>query len=104
MAMMIRASLELETGTVLDHFDFDGNLLLGLLHREDEETCCCLRFIDPYGDTVFNSLQFPVLLEEIRRSASRSLTMEHKWLVERLESMVLDAMTVPHRYVKFVGD
>jgi len=27
---------------------------------------CCLRFVDPYGDTVFNRGQMPVLLDELR--------------------------------------
>ena len=31
----------------------------------DLRTTVCLRFIDPYGDAIFNSLQIPVLESEI---------------------------------------
>ena len=31
----------------------------------------CLRFIDPYGDTVFNQLQIPVLIQECKARLRR---------------------------------
>jgi len=41
-------------------------LSLGIL-----DSTACLRFIDPYGGTVFNSLQIPVLQSELSALASR---------------------------------
>ena len=40
----------------------------------------CLRFIDPYGDTIFNHLQLPLLLEELElhgRLATDAELREH---------------------------
>jgi len=51
------------------------NHLAWLLSLPDDEKTSCLTFIDPYGDTVFNGLQLPILLGELTR-ASASLSEE----------------------------
>jgi hypothetical protein len=56
--------LEDEQGTKLDEvLDPNGFISLMLL-LPGYETTVLLRFIDPYGDTVFNQLQIPVLIRE----------------------------------------
>lgn len=40
-----------------------------LLSLANLETSVCLKFIDPYGDTVFNTLQLPALLCELEAIA-----------------------------------
>jgi len=40
------------------------------------ENTVCLRFIDPYGDTVFNQLQIPVLIRELE--AARGLISDER--------------------------
>ncbi len=64
--MGVDLRLEDESGECLselpdpdEHFDWIGRLL-------DERESVLLRFIDPYGDTVFNRLQVPQLLIELR--------------------------------------
>jgi hypothetical protein len=42
------------------------NVLLSLANLD---ATVCLKFIDPYGDTVFNGLQIPVLLLELEAIA-----------------------------------
>lgn len=62
--MGIDATIETEDGQgterVLDVNSYLGRAL-GLPGVQDT---VCLRFIDPYGDTVFNQLQIPVLITE----------------------------------------
>jgi hypothetical protein len=54
-----------ENGEELGRFDNPG-FLSGFLPADDEpRTTVCLRFIDPYGDTVFNQLQLDQLLIEL---------------------------------------
>jgi hypothetical protein len=36
-----------------------------LVLQTDLTRTACLRFIDPYGDTTFNQLQIPILIEEL---------------------------------------
>lgn len=65
----------------------------------------CLRFIDRYGDTVFNSLQMPVLLEELevlQRAASTAAARAH--LVHLIDLVSEALANGPHTFVKFVGD
>jgi hypothetical protein len=46
------------------------NHLAWLLRLADDEETICLRFIDPYGDAIFNGLQLPVLLAELTRASA----------------------------------
>jgi len=40
------------------------------------EKTVCLRFVDPYGDTLFNQLQIPVLIRELE--AARDLITDER--------------------------
>lgn len=64
----------------------------------------CLRFIDPWGDTVFNQAQLPILLAELRkleREQSDELIKAHLGAVVRL---VERAQGRVHMYIEFAGD
>jgi hypothetical protein len=68
--MGIDFTVETETGGVLKRLgDPRANLPL-YLSLADLDRTSCLRFIDPYGDTVFNGSQMPILLSELRSNAS----------------------------------
>jgi hypothetical protein len=45
-------------------------LLAAVLQSSHLNDTACLRFIDPYGETLFNTLQMPVLLEELESLTS----------------------------------
>ncbi len=73
--------------------------------RWDDTTFSCLRFIDPYGMTIFNRQQCKVLIDEIHRQRA-VLALEadgERWL-DDLERLVQRAATDVHLYVRFVGD
>lgn len=74
-----------------------GELLAGPIPPDS----CCLRFIDPYGDTTFNQLQLPVLVAELRAAAA-----DASELCSRVEALAgfIEACTKTHTYVQFVGD
>jgi hypothetical protein len=64
----------------------------------------CVRFIDPWGGTVFNQGQIPVLLfelTEVRRSSTDPELSGHLDKVIRLAQRVVERS---HTYIKFVGD
>ena len=64
----------------------------------------CLRFIDPYGDTVFNQAQIEVLIEEIRAISDSALdpaAREHK---EEILQLASKARGQIHTYLRFFGD
>ena len=89
-----------ENGNVLATFS-DCEVLHELLVAHIPLDSCCLRFIDPYGDTTFNQLQLPVLVAELGAAAKAAPTLR-----QRIESLAvfIEAAREPHLYVKFVGD
>jgi hypothetical protein len=81
----------------------DVNAVRQLLAADVPANTCCLRFIDPYGDTTFNRLQLPVLASELRAAAAgASHTLRQR--VEALVAFVDAAEREPHHYGKFIGD
>lgn len=63
-----------------------------------------LRFVDPYGDTTFNALQVPALLEGIALLRQSIDNSPHGEIADRLESLCKLATCAPYTYVKFIGD
>ena len=70
-----------EDGEVLDEY-LCGWVFDFILATGDFSNTACLRFIDPYGDTVFNRRQAPVLIEELQAAAALvadiSVTQQHQ--------------------------
>lgn len=67
------------------------------------EATTCLRFIDPYGHTVFNRAQCKVLSEEWALASSQCPLELRSWW-ERVERLILTCRDDVHLYVRFVGD
>lgn len=65
---------------------------------------CCLRFIDPYGNAVFNQAQIPVLLEELRALRNRESDTELAAVLGEVSEFIEHAADQVHTYVRFVGD
>ncbi|HEX4116872.1 MAG TPA: hypothetical protein VHY18_13480 [Solirubrobacteraceae bacterium] len=60
--------------------------------------------IDPYGDTTFNGLQVPALLEELTRLMEETEEpSELQWLLD-LRDFGERCRTKPHTYLKLLGD
>jgi len=81
----------------------DPEALDQLLASDVPDDTCCLRFIDPYGDTTFNGLQLPVLASELRVAAA-GVSKALRERVEALVAFVEAAEKEVHTYVKFIGD
>lgn len=64
----------------------------------------CLRFVDPWGDTVFNQAQIPVLLAELREVASASAQPELRAHLDKVVGLVQRSLEQMHTYIKFIGD
>jgi hypothetical protein len=68
-----------------------------------DETYVCWGFIDPYGDTVFNTLQMPRFIEELDR-LSDSATDDEKQALTRIRGMAEECRDGVHLYLRFIGD
>jgi hypothetical protein len=82
--------------------EFSDSPIDELLASLAPDSGCCLRFIDPYGDTTFNCLQLPVLAEELRAAAKSMPALSQR--IDALAEFVESAAAMTHSYIKFVGD
>jgi hypothetical protein len=69
---------------------------------DDLARTSCLRFIDPFGDTVFNELQLETLVKELSMIADSCKIAEEKKTLRSIIEFISDAEI--HMYVKFYGD
>ncbi len=74
-----------------------------VLAHPDDPHFSCLCFVDPYGDTVLNRLQFPALAEDLRllRGCNDS---RHEAVLREIEALIERCLAEPHLYLKMVGD
>ena len=86
-------------------FDPGGCLIkLALSTWPERSDSVCLRFIDPWGDTVFNHAQIPELLTELIADVPRQHEREIKAHLEKVVRLVKRAVGETHTYIKFIGD
>jgi hypothetical protein len=93
-----------EHGAELGRLD-DPGFPSELLPADDEPvTTACLRFIDPYGDTVFNQAQLTELLAELesRRPAITDLRLRRS--LDQLLAFLRPCAGQVHTYIKILGD
>ena len=102
--MGIDVRLENERGESLEILGDPDNLTEKLLADEADGHLVCLRFIDPYGDTLFNSLQLPILIEELGnklKSVTDDRVRNHGVAIIALARK---ALAKTHLYVRFYDD
>lgn len=87
-------------GEILD----PARKLEGALPPESDDRFPLLRFVDSYGDTVFNRVQASYLREEIARLQQVTGDPAAKRLMEELLRLANECAAAPHRYLKFLGD
>lgn len=101
MAFDIR--LEDERGNTIDSASDTG--VLGRILPELYDTrFILLRFIDPYGDTVFNRMQIETFIEEWKRIYPSEAPPEERTFMCKVEELAERCRSEPHLYLKFYGD
>ena len=97
----IRAVLTDERGTEIGSA---LDLPSGFLPNTNDQVFFCLRYIDPYGDTIFNRLQIPLLLKDLVYLKERFTTDEQRKIMRHLEAFCQTCLDEPHVYLRFIGD
>lgn len=93
-----------EFGEELGRLD-DPGFLPELLPADGEQlTTACLRFIDPYGDTVFNQAQLDQLLCELEGRGAGITDLRVRRGLEELLAFLRPCAGQMHTYIKIVGD
>jgi hypothetical protein len=93
-----------EFGNKLDSMGDPNSHLPHLLERTDIGSTCCLRFIDRYGDTVFNRYQIPTLIEELENIKSEISDPAQMTFYRELLQFIKKREDLIHIYLKFIGD
>lgn len=97
----IQAHLETEDGTrLVSVWDRVG---VADFVRSRSEGTTCMRFIDPYGDTVFNRTQCGVLRDEWVALADGAPEAVQRW-IDDVAALIERCSTDMHLYVRFSGD
>jgi hypothetical protein len=81
-----------------------GNLLHDVLPSSEDVSFVCVRFIDWYGDTVFNRLQMDSFLDDWKRVKLRATTAEQTRIWTEIRNLALRCRNEPHLYLRFIGD
>lgn len=93
-----------EHGKQIDEVPDPQMCISHLVLNTDLTETTCLRFIDPYGNTTFNQLQIPILIEELKSVVQKiqdDRTRNHLQQVIALAEKSRDEI---HTYLKFYGD
>ena len=102
---IIKVLVETESGDVLRETANMYVLERFLQRAHGGDDYPLIRYIDPYGDTVFNRLQIPQLLAEWRlMRASQDINSEEGKALDELEALGRYALNEPHLYLRFFGD
>ena len=101
--MALTIALEDASGrTVKEAHDTHSVLLR--LEREDGGDFICLRYIDPWGDTVFNTLQMKPFLAELERIMSHTQREWELSVLRDIRRLARQCDTEIGLYLKFYGD
>src|SRR5271157_5201081 len=96
--------LEGERGVVKEQLLDLENTLSRLLPSWEDPSFHCLRYIDPYGNTVFNHLQMDEFIEELKRIRAVATTEVERAFVDSIESMAIRCKESGELYIRFRGD
>src|SRR5512140_1269646 len=102
--MGIATRLQDERGGVIDEVFDPHNILHSLLPTDDSTDFELLKYVDWWGNTVFNRLQMPEFLEEWARIEDKATSAEAKQLHSHIKEMATVCGREPHLYLFFNGD
>lgn len=91
------------SGEELARLDDPEMVLSDLGDALDVSKTKCLRFIDPFGDAIFNQAQRPVLVQELAWAASRVRDPQLRSFLQAVRDLAERARDV-HTYIWFEGD
>jgi len=96
--------LQTEDGEEVERLTDSEGVLNRLIPSLEDEAFQCWRFIDPYGDTVFNRLQMPQFLAELSVIRDKAADATERRVLDVLERLAKRCHDEVHLYLSFRGD
>lgn len=100
---LLTVELRTENGKVREQF-FDEGAIGRVRPPIDEASSACLRFIDPYGDTIFNPWQAGALRVELEEKVDAIADEDDRERVMRVIELAKRCADGVHVYLWFIGD
>ena len=101
-------TLEDERGNVVESQDIHIGEVIELIENNlsegELEKTFCLQFVDPYGNTTFNSPQTTILIEEFKSLLDNCKLEEKRKKIKTIIEFISKAQNEVHTYIKFHGD
>jgi hypothetical protein len=97
-------ALETESGEKIQSIEDTKNILHQLLPLQVDESYKLLRFVDWYGDTIFNRIQMEALIADITLLLKKVHSQEEIDLMLNIVKMCKRCSDEQHLYVKIYGD
>jgi hypothetical protein len=102
--MGLTITLEDETGKRYQEIGDPHHFLINMINDYDVSKTSFLRFIDPYGDTVFNSLQVNEFRHELAKLRDTTKKQEEYDLLAKIDELAKKCLAGHHLYLKIYGD
>ena len=102
--MPIKVVLQTLAGKRFEEAVPPASLLNRILPSPEDASYPLLRFVDPYGDTLFNGIQMHGFLKEWDRLAERTAVKEELDFLARVRVMAERCKSEPHVFLRFIGD
>ena len=103
--MGINVHVESERGDIISAvYDDRNDLSRAVVGGYFSQMGVCLKYLDPYGDTVFNQLQLAALLEETEAAWRAAQSLALKDLLLDILNLIRAGQGQTHTYIRFVGD
>ena len=81
-----------------------GHPLNWVLRRALDDSFAHLKYLDEYGDTVFNKFQMEAVIPELNRLMAHAQTSEKRSVIEDVVEMAEKVREGTHLYLVFRGD
>jgi hypothetical protein len=100
--MGFNITLEGEDRKIKERVDDPYDVINRVRPTYDDPRFKLIRYIDPYGDTVFNWLQMDDFLADWRLFSATAIDERAQLLLKQVEELAQKIR--PHLYLRFIGD
>ena len=80
------------------------NSFAKLLPSEDDNSFHLIRYVDRYGNTLFNGIQMNDLRLDLALLERRATNAADRQIIAAIKELTQRCEEEPHRYLKFIGD
>ena len=102
--MPLTVRIQTENGQVLKQFFDVQDVMVTVAQRLGPPQLQIAHTVDPYGDTYFNYLQIPLLLQDIDRLMNSGISSQEAETLAGIMEIAQQALLERHLYLRFVGD